>query len=306
MDEDAEYWATSPDEKRKPRTGLERERAWAVMHHSADISHFSLFLDFLFKESDIKQVWTSATSYKWPCAKRIVCWELKLGANRLLLTSSLPLKGWLYHCQNRNSPCPDRFHVIDIGWLFTEVPFPVHIHHGSTRCFILLYPLCHFTAGLSFIIYLACLQLGSSAPQREPFSLGMVTKNTFQFQSSKLSQLQIANVSLSVFILAARVVVQVSLWMSPHPLPLLWCGLSLSLIIAPSYPVSTFWCFLCAHPDRISNKKSLSFWFFAEWVRWPLAFSLHYLVEKKTNWGGNMCKIFWICSLTALLSTALC
>lgn len=142
------------------------------MHHSADISHFSLFLDFVFKESDVKQVWTSATSYKWPCAKRIVCWELKLGANRLLLTSSLPLKGWLYHCQNRNSPCPDRFHVIDIGWLFTEVPFPVHIHHGSTRCFILLYPLCHFTAGLSFIIYLACLQLGSSAPQREPFFLG--------------------------------------------------------------------------------------------------------------------------------------
>lgn len=29
----------------------------------------------------------------------------------------------------------------------------MYVHHGSTRCFILLFPLCNFTVGLSFIIY---------------------------------------------------------------------------------------------------------------------------------------------------------
>lgn len=139
-----------------------------------------------------------------------------------------------------------------------------------------------------------------SLPKRAPF-LG----NGYQKYISILEQ-QIVPIAdykclpVCIYFGSTCVVVQAPFWMSPHPLLLLWCGLSLSLIIAPSYPVSTFWCFLCAHPDRISNKKSLSFWFFAEWVRWPLAFSLHYLVGRKPNWGGNMCKIFRICTLTAV------
>lgn len=166
--------------------------------------------------------------------------------------------------------------------------------------------LCHFTAGLSFIIYLASLQLAHQPPKESLFPWDWLQKYI------SISEQQIVPIAdckclpVCIYFGSTCVVVQVSLWMSPHPLLLLWCGLSLSLIIAPSYPVSTFWCFLCAHPDRISNKKSLSFWFFAEWVRWPLAFSLHYLVGRKTNWGGNMCKIFWICCVTALLSTVLC
>lgn len=106
------------------------------------------------------------------------------GGQQTAINFQPAIKRLTVHCQNRNSPCPDRFHVIDIGWLFTEVPFPVHIHHGSTRCFILLYPFCHFTAGLSFIIYLACLQLGSSAPQTEPFPWEWLPKIHFNFRAA--------------------------------------------------------------------------------------------------------------------------
>lgn len=52
---------------------------------------------------------------------------------------------------------------------------------------------------------IACLQLGSSAPKKCLFLLGMVTNNTFQFQSCKLSQLEIENFCLPVFIFAAHV-----------------------------------------------------------------------------------------------------
>lgn len=153
---------------------------------------------------------------------------------------------------------------------------------------------------------LACLQLGSSAPQKVPFSFG----NGYQKYISILEQWIIPIVdweflSPCIYFCCTCVIVLVPWWMSPHPLPLLWCGLSLSLIIAPSYPVSTFWCFLCALPDRISNKKSLSFWFLAEWAEWPLAFSLDYLVGRKTNWGGNMWKVWWVCRLTALFWTCI-
>lgn len=48
----------------------------------------------------------------------------------------------------------------------------------------------------------------------------------------------------------------------------------------PSQPlrVSTFWCSLCALPNIIFNKESLSFRFLAEWEEWPLVFIW---------WGGG-------------------
>lgn len=173
----------------------------------------------------------------------------------------------------------------------------MYVHHGSTRCFILLFPLCLFTVGLSFIIYqttpphLRWLDFDwahQPPPKKCLFLLGMVTNNTFQFQSSELSQLAACEfLARCIYFGSTCVTVLVPWWRSPHPRPLLWCGLSLSLIIAPSHPVSTFWCFLCALLDRISNKDSLSFWFLAEWEEWPMAFSPEYLVGGRSNWSGD-------------------
>lgn len=177
----------------------------------------------------------------------------------------------------------------------------MYVHHGSTRCFILLFPFCSFTMGLSFIIYPST----SFNQHRLAFNRAHQPskKCLFSFENGQkhisISEQWIIPIvdweflSPCIYFCSTCVIVLVSWWMSPHPLPLLWCGLSLSLIIAPSYPVSTFWCFLCALPDRISNKKSLSFWFLAKWEvpEWPLAFSLNYLGGRKTDWGGSMCKV---------------
>lgn len=142
---------------------------------------------------------------------------------------------------------------------------------------------------------LACLQLCSSAPKKCLFLFGMVTNNTFQFQSGGriIPIVDWELLSACIYFCCTWVTVLAPWWMSPHPRPLLWCGLSLSLIVGPSHPVSTFWCLLCALPDRISNKKSLSFWFLAEWEDWPLAFGL----DNWWLWVKKLTEVVMICSL---------
>lgn len=177
----------------------------------------------------------------------------------------------------------------------------MYVHHGSTRCFILLFPLCHFTVGLSFIIcqttssrlHWFAFNWAHQPPPKNAFSfLEWLPIIHFNFRAVNYPNCSWEFLSPCIYFCCTCVTVIVPWWMSPLPRPLLWCELSLSLIIAPSHPVSTFWCFLCALPDRISNKESLSSWFLAEWEEWPLALSLGIWLEEDLTEVLRMCARF--------------